>query len=105
MKQYLFSSKTIRALIVVAAVAVVPVATASANTVPTTTIFASAQSTALLGQEVPVLGTQGWYITVPVKSTVVPEIVWNAIDFTVTSEVTVGDMQVVNLWVDPHMAR
>ncbi len=104
MKKYLFSSKTIRALIVVGAVAVVPVASASAAT-DSSTIFASAQGTALLGQEVPVLGTQGWYITVPVGSKVAPQFVWDAMDFTVTSEVTVGDTQVVYLWVDPHLAR
>ncbi len=105
MKKYLFSSKAIRALIVVGAVAAVPVASASANTAPSTTIFASAQSTSVLGQEVPVLGTQGWYITVPVGSTVAPQFVWDALDFTATSDVTVGDVQVVNLWVDPHLAR
>ncbi len=104
MKKHLFSSKTIRALIVVGAMAAAPVASASANT-DSSTIFASAQGTAVLGQEVPVLGTQGWYITVPVKSTVAPQFVWDAIDFTVTSEVTVGDVQVVNLWVDPQLSR
>jgi hypothetical protein len=102
MKQYLFGSKVIRALLVVGAVAAAPVATASADS---TTVFATAEGTAVLGQEVPALGTQGWYITAPVGSKVAPQFVWDAIDFTATSEVTVGDLQVVNLYVDPHMAK
>ncbi len=100
--KYLFGSKWIRVLVVVGAVAATPVAAASAAS---TTVFATAQGTALLGQEVPVLGTQGWYITVPVASKVAPQLVWDAIDFTATSEVTVGDLQVVNLYVDPYMVK
>ena len=53
----------------------------------------------------PVLGTQGWYITVPVKSTVLPQFVWDALDFTVISDVKVGNTEIAYLWLDPHLAR
>jgi hypothetical protein len=102
MTKYLFGSKMVRALVVVGAVAATQVATASAAS---TTVFATAQGTAVLKQDVPVVGTQGWYVTVPVGSQVAPKFVWDAIDFTATSEVTVGDLQVVNLYVDPHMTN
>ena len=51
----------------------------------------------------PVLGTQGWTVTVPVSSQVLPQFVWGALDFTVTSKLTVGNMEVYNLYVDPRM--
>jgi hypothetical protein len=100
MKRFLFSSKAVRALAVVGAIAVLPVTTASANT---TSIFATAQGTSLLGTPVPVLGTQGWTITVPVGSKVLPQFVWGLLDFTVTSKLTVGDMEVYYLYIDPRM--
>jgi hypothetical protein len=102
MKKFLFSSRTTRMLVLAGAVALIPASAASAAT---TSIFATAQGTSLLGTEIPVLGTQGWTLTVPVKSTVAPEFVWNALDFTVTSEATVGGFQVYNLYVDPRMAN
>jgi len=54
---------------------------------------------------VPVLGTQGWTITLPVGSYIAPQFVWDALDFTVESEVTVGNLEVYNLYVDPRMAK
>ena len=51
------------------------------------------------------LGTQGWYITLPVNSAVVPQFVWNLLDFTVSSSVKVGNKEIVYLYVDPHMSR
>jgi hypothetical protein len=111
MKKDLFSSKKIRALAAVGAVAAVsalPVASASASTTPllgSSTLFATLQGTSILGQEIPVLGTQGWYITLPVNSKVVPQFVWNLLDFTVSSTVKVGNTEIVNLYVDPHMSR
>lgn len=106
MKKYLFSSKTILAALVAGALAAVPAASASAAT-NSSTIFATLQGTSVLGQEVPLLGTQGWYVTLPVGSHVLPgeNIVWDAIDVTVVSDVTVGNVQIVHLYVDPKMAR
>jgi hypothetical protein len=106
MKKYLFSSKTVLALLVAGAVAAVPAASASAAT-DSSTVFATLQGTSVLGQEVPVLGTQGYYVTLPVGSNVLPGegLVWEAIDFTVTSEVTVGKLEIAYLYVDPKMAR
>jgi hypothetical protein len=106
MKKYLFSSKTVLALIVAGALAAIPAASASAAT-NSTTIFATLQGTSVLGQDIPVLGTQGFDITLPIGSNVLPgeSIVWNAIDFTVTSDVKLGDLEILNLDVDPHLAR
>jgi hypothetical protein len=106
MKKYLFSSKTVLALIVAGAFAAVPAASASAAT-NSTTIFATLQGTSVLGQEIPVLGTQGFDVTLPIGSNVLPgeSIVWNAIDFTVKSDVKLGGLEILNLDVDPHLAR
>jgi len=106
MKKYLFSSKTVLALIVAGALAAVPAASASAAT-SSSTIFATLQGTSVLGQEVPLLGTQGFYVTLPVGSNVLPgeNIVWEAIDFTVASDVRIGNMEIAYLYVDPKMAR
>lgn len=106
MKKYLFSSKTVLALIAAGAFAAVPAASASAAT-NSTTIFATLQGTSVLGQEIPVLGTQGFYVTLPIGSNVLPgeNIVWNAIDVTVKSDIKIGGLEIVNLYVDPHMAR
>jgi len=100
MKRFLFSSKAVRVLAVVGAMAALPVTAASADT---TSIYATAQGTSVLGTPVPVLGTQGWTLTVPVGSNVLPQFVWGALDFTVTSKLTVGDMEVYYLYVDPRM--
>lgn len=99
MKKFLFSKKAVCVLAVVGALAALPT-TASAQT---TSIFATAQGTSLLGIPVPVLGTQGWTITVPVSSNVLPQFVWGALDFTVTSKLTVGNMEVYYLYLDPRM--
>jgi hypothetical protein len=106
MKKYLFSSRTVLALIVAGAFAAVPAASASAAT-NSSTIFATLQGTSVLGQELPVLGTQGFYVTLPIGSNVLPgeSVVWEAIDFTVTSDVKLGGLEIVNLYVDPKMAR
>ena len=79
MTKCLFSSKTILALIVAGAVAAVPATSASAAT-NSTTIFTTLQGTSVLGQEVPIVGTQGYNVTLPVSSSLVPQAVWNAID-------------------------
>jgi hypothetical protein len=100
MKRFLFSSNVVRVLAVVGAMAALPVTAASADT---TSIFATAQGTSLLGTPVPILGTQGWTLTVPVDSNVLPQFVWGALDFTVTSKLTVGDIEVYNLYLDPRM--
>ena len=106
MRKYLFSSKTVLALIAAGAFAAVPAASASAAT-NSSTIFVTLQGTSVLGQEVPVLGTQGYDVTLPVGSNVLPgeSVVWEAIDFTVTSDVNVGGVEIANLYVDPKMAR
>jgi hypothetical protein len=106
MKKYLFSSKTVLALLVAGALAAVPAASASAAT-NSSTVFATLQGTSVLGQEVPVLGTQGFYLTLPVGSHVLPgeSLVWEAIDFTVESDVRVGNLEIAYLYVDPKMAR
>ena len=106
MKKYLFSSKTVLALLAAGAFAAVPAASASAAT-NSSTIFATLQGTSVLGQEIPLLGTQGFDVTLPIGSNVLPgeSIVWNAIDFTVTSDVKVGSLEIANLYVDPKMAR
>jgi len=111
MKKDLFSRKTIRTLAVLGALAVPMVGAASANAdgllgLGSTSLFATAQSTSVLGTEVPVLGTQGWTLTLPIGSNVVPgeTIVWDALDFTVESKVSVLGLEVVNLYLDPHLA-
>src|SRR5271168_956433 len=100
MKRFLFSSNAVRVLAVLGTMAALPVTAASANT---TSIYATAQGTSLLGTPVPVLGTQGWTLTVPVGSNVLPQFVWGLLDFTVTSKLTVGDMEVYYLYIDPRM--
>lgn len=112
MKKDLFRSKTIRTLAVLGAVFALPVSAASADTsssgllgLGSTSLFATAQGTSVLGVPVPVLGTQGYTLTLPVGSYVAPQFVWDALDFTVTSEVTVGDVEIVNLYLDPRMAK
>lgn len=106
MKKYLFSSKTVLALIAACAFAAVPAASASAAT-NSSTIFATLQGTSVLGHEIPLLGTQGFYVTLPIGSNVLPgeNIVWDAIDVTVASDVKIGGLEIVYLYVDPHMAR
>jgi hypothetical protein len=106
MRKYLFSSKTVLGLIVAGALAAAQAASASAAT-DSSTIFATMQGTSVLGHEAPLLGTRGYYVTLPVGSNVVPgeNVVWEAIDFTVTGDVTLGNLEIVNLYVDPKMAR
>ncbi|HEX3615082.1 MAG TPA: hypothetical protein VHU61_00985 [Solirubrobacteraceae bacterium] len=106
MKKYLFSSKTVLALLAAGAFAAVPAASASAAT-NSSTIFATLQGTSVLGHEIPVLGTQGFDITLPIGSNVLPgeSIVWNAIDFTVSGDVKLGNLEILNLYIDPKMAR
>jgi hypothetical protein len=109
MKRDLFSSSRIRAIAVagvVAGVASLPLATASADT-GSSTLLVTAQGTSLFGQEIPVLGTQDWYVAVPAGSDVLPgeAVVWDALDFTVTSSVTVGNQEILELDLDPRMAK
>jgi hypothetical protein len=106
MNKYLFSSKTVLALLAAGVFAAVPAASASAAT-NSSTIFATLQGTSVLGHEIPVLGTQGFDITLPIGSNVLPgeSIVWNAIDFTVSGDVKLGNLEILNLYVDPKMAR
>jgi hypothetical protein len=92
----------VRAAVVAGVIAMLPVTAACADT---TSIFATAQGTSLLGIPVPVLGTQGWTVTVPVSSKVLPQFVWSGLDFTVESSVTVGNVEVLNLYLDPHMVK
>jgi hypothetical protein len=101
MKKFLFSSKTIRTLVIAGAMVMVPASAASAAT---TSIFATAQGTSLLGTEVPVLGTQGYTLTLPVSDALVPQVVSNALDFTVTSQLSVGGLQVYKVYLDPRMS-
>ena len=44
-------------------------------------------------------------MTLPVGSNIVPgeKIVFDALDFTVAGDVKVGNLQVLNLYLDPHM--
>lgn len=107
MKKNLFSSKAIAALAVVGALAAVPAAASAAtnSNSNSTTIFATLQGTSLLGQELPILGTQGFNITLPVNSNILPQAVWNALDVTVQGSVSLGNLQLLNLYVDPHMVR
>lgn len=106
MKKYLFSSKTVLALIVAGALAAIPAASASAAT-SSSTIYTTLQGTSILGQVIPVLGTQGYYTTLPVGSDVFPgeTLVWDSIDFTVVCDLKIGGLEIVYLYVDPHMAR
>ena len=104
MTKCLFSSKTVLALIAAGMVAAVPASSASAAT-NSTTIFTTLQGTSVLGHEVPIVGTQGYNVTVPVNSSVVPQAVWSAIDITADVNVSLGSLQVANLYVDPHMAK
>ena len=110
MKKDLFRSKAaVRAIAVATAAAAVavPASAASASSLGSSTLFATAQGTSVLGHEIPLLGTQGWYVPLPIGSNVVPgeTLVWNAIDFTVKAEVRVGSVEIVDLYVDPKMAR
>jgi hypothetical protein len=107
MKKNLFSSKAIAALAVVGALAAVPAAASAAtnSNSNSTTIFATLQGTSLLGHELPILGTQGFNITLPVNSNILPQAVWNALDVTVQDSVSLGNLQLLNLYVDPHMVR
>jgi hypothetical protein len=107
MKKNLFSSKAIAALAVVGALAAVPAAASadSSSNSNSTTIFATLQGTSVLGQELPILGTQGFDLTLPVNSNILPQAVWNALDVTVSGSLSLGDLQVLNLYLDPHMVR
>jgi hypothetical protein len=110
MKKDLFRSKAIRALVVLGAVFALPVSAASASSSGaagsgSTSIFVTAQGTSLLGTEVPVLGTQGYTLTLPVSTAAVPQSVSNLLDFTVSSQVSVGNLQILNLYVDPRMSH
>jgi hypothetical protein len=98
--RFLFRSRAIRVIAVLGALVALPVASASADT---TSIYATAQGTSVLGTPVPVLGTRGWTVTVPVGSHVLPQFVWGLLDFTVTSRVTVGSTEVCFLYIDPRM--
>lgn len=98
--RFLFRSKAIRVIAVLGALAALPVASVSADT---TSIYATAQGTSVLGIPVPVLGTRGWTVTVPVDSHVAPQFAWGLLDFTVTSRVTVGSTEVCFLYIDPRM--
>jgi hypothetical protein len=104
MTKCLFSSKTILALIVAGAVAAVPASSAAAAT-NSTTIFTTLQGTSVLGHEVPIVGTQGYNVTVPVSSSLVPQVVWNAIDVTADVNVSLGSLQIANVYLDPHMSK
>jgi hypothetical protein len=110
MTKGLFRSKIIRTVVVLGAVLALPVSAASANSsgalnLGSTSIFATAQGTSILGTEVPILGTQGYTLTLPVGTSIVPKSVSNLLDFTITSEVTVGKVQVLNLYLDPRMSN
>lgn len=104
MTKCLFSSKTVLALIVAGAVAVVPAASASAAT-NSTTIFTTLQGTSVLGHDLPIVGTRGYNVTLPINSSVVPKAVWSAIDITADVNVSLLGIQLANVYVDPHMAR
>lgn len=114
MRKNLFSSKAVRVLAVVGALAALPVTAASANTTSkqgssggllgSTSLFATAQGTSLLGIPLPVLGTRGYTLTVPVNSQVIPQLVKEGLDFTITGEINVGGLQILDLYVDPRMS-
>src|ERR1700739_1523919 len=104
MRKYLFSSKAIRGIAVVAAVAAVaaPASSASAST-GSSTLLVTAKGTSILGQVIPVLVTKEFYVMVPVDSTVPPgeTLVWNALDFTVSGDVKLLGIEIVDLYLDP----
>ena len=106
MKKFLFSSKAVRTLAALCTIALLgagaalPVAAAQAET---TSIYATAQGTSLLGTPVPILGTRGWTLTLPISSKVLPQFVWGALDFTVTSQLTLGNTRIYYLDLDPRM--
>jgi len=110
MKKDLFRGRKLRTIAVLGAAALPFVVTASANAdgllgLGSTSLFATAQGTSILGIDLPVLGTQGYTVTLPVGSNIVPgeKIVFDALDFTVAGDVKVGNLQVLNLYLDPHM--
>ena len=107
-KKGLFRTKAIGLMIALGAIAALPVSAAWASTTradDSTSLYASLAGTSVLGVPVPVLGTQGYTLTLPVNEAVVPQFVWNAIDFTVVSSARVGNLEIYNLDVDPHMAH
>lgn len=110
MKKCLFRSKTVRTLAVLGAVLALPVSAASADTSGllgqgSTSVYATAQGTSLLGYELPVIGTQGLTVTLPVNTSFVPSSLTNALDFTVDAPLTLGSLSLANLDVDPRMVR
>lgn len=110
MKKDLFSSKKIiRTLAVLGAICALPVSAASASTGSTgsssCTIFTTVQGTSVLGIELPVVGTQGETVTLPVSCSVVPQEVQQLLDFTATADVTLVGQNVAYVYVDPRMAH
>ena len=110
MMKGLFRSMTVRTLAVLGALFALPVSAASADTSGllssgSTSVYTTAQGTSLLGTEVPLVGTQGWTVTAPVDTSIVPSSVSNLLDFTVSTQVSLDGLQLANVYLDPRMAH
>ena len=82
-----------------------PASSAAAAT-NSTTIFTTLQGTSVLGQDVPLLGTQGYNVD---RSDQEQHLCRRSCGTRSTSpadvNVSLGSLEVANVYVDPHMAR
>lgn len=69
-----------------------------------TSMYFSLAGTSLLGIPLPLLGSQGWTLTVPLNLMPVLSLLGlDDFDFTFVSSAKVGDFQIYNLYLDPRM--
>ena len=66
-------------------------------------MYVSLAGSSVLGVPLPIVGSQGWTITSPVSLLPLGLLGSENVDFTVTSNLKVGNLEVYNLWVDPRM--